>query len=105
MSLIVKAPAKKEKQSPYKYAWKKDECGRFVLEFEKNAFYIWEQAGVWTATAHIGGQNYHAKRPTLEAAAKAADRLLYKTFSHVWTQTDARVIISPWRGDLILCQL
>lgn len=100
MSLIVKAPAKKEKQSPYAYAWVKDERKFASLVFDQNVMYIWEEKGVWLATAIIDSKVYRAERKTLEDAAKAADRLLYKTYPHVWTKTDPRVIIGPWKGDL-----
>ena len=100
MSIIVKEPAKKAKASPYTYAWVKDANGRFILEVGVDTFYIWEQAGFWHATAHIAGQSYHSERPTLEEAAKAVDRLLYKKFPRVWTQTDARAIIRPWAGNI-----
>lgn len=71
-----------------------------MLTVGADAFYIWEQAGKWTATARINGKNYHAERDTLEDAAKAADRLLYKTMPKVWTVTDVRAIITPWKEDL-----
>ena len=35
-----------------------------------------------------------------KTAAKTVDRLLYKKFPHVWTVTNARAIIAPWKGDL-----
>jgi hypothetical protein len=104
VSLIVKEPEKKKAASWAKYTWVKDDNGRFVLVVGVDTFYIWEQAGYWYATAHIDGQSYHAERPTLEEAAKAADRLLYKKLPKAWTVTDARGIISPWKGDLNLCQ-
>jgi hypothetical protein len=102
MSLIVKAPTKKEKQSPYTYAWVRRESGLMTLVFDDNIMMLWEENGEWIITATLAGKKYRATRNTLEGAAKAADRLLYKNFPHVWTQTDARVIINPWKGDLNL---
>jgi hypothetical protein len=99
LSLIVKAPEKKKPTPWAKYTWIKDANGRYQLVVGVDTFYIWEQAGIWTATAHIDGQSYHAERPTFEEAAKAADRLLYKKLPKAWTVTDARAIIA-WKGDL-----
>jgi hypothetical protein len=100
MSLIVKEPAKKAKASPYTYAWVMADTGLLSLTFDENEMCLYEEAGLWIATATIDGKRYRAARQSLEDAAKAADRLLYKKFPHVWTQTDARAIISPWKGDL-----
>lgn len=102
MSLIVSAPKKKEKQSPYTYAWVRQENGLFGLVFKENVMYIWEEGGKWIMTATLGKEKFRGERKTLEDAAKAADRLLYKKFTHVWTVTDPRVIIDPWKGDLNL---
>lgn len=103
MSLIVKAPAKKEKQSPYSYTWKTIGENCFELDIEgKIKLRIWQMRGktVWYIRARIGAQNFYGERYTLESAAKACDQMLYKKFPHVWTVTDARVIISPWKGEL-----
>jgi hypothetical protein len=103
MSLIIKKPEPKPKQSPYKYAWTRVDNGPMNLVFDDSEMSIWEENGEWIAAATLGGKKYRTSRDTLEGAAKAADRLLYKNFPHVWTQTDARAIINPWKGDL--CQL
>ena len=100
MSLIVGAPKKKEKESPYKYAWVREESGLMGLVFGDNVMYIWEEHGKWIMTATLGGKKFRGERGSLEDAAKAAERLLYKNFSNVWTQTDASAIINPWKGDL-----
>jgi uncharacterized metal-binding protein len=106
MSLIVSTPKKKEKQSPYKHAWVRDDNGLYGLIIGEDVFFIWEARGgvwnkiLWKMSASIGGKKYRGERPTLEEAAKASDRLLYKNLPHVWTVTDARAIIDPWRGDL-----
>lgn len=102
MSLIISAPKKKEKEPACKYAWTKDEKGVMRLVFDDNIMSIWEDHGRWVMTAFLDGHGYRGERETLEAAAKAADRLLYEKFKNVWTQTDAHVIIDPWKGDLPL---
>ena len=101
MSLIVKAPAKKEKQSPYTYAWKTVSENCFDLDVpEKISMRIWKNKTVWNIRAFVGGQKYFGERYNLESAAKACDRMLYKKFPHIWTVTDPRVIIRPWSGDI-----
>lgn len=103
MSLIVKAPAKKEKQSPYSYAWKAIGTDCFQLDVpEKIKLRIWKhkEKKIWYIRARVGKENYYGERFNLESAAKACDRMLYKKFPHVWTVTDPRVIIDPWKGDL-----
>lgn len=100
MSLIVKSPPKKEKESPYKYAWVREESGLMGLVFGENVMYIWEERGKWHMTATLSGKKFRGERKTLEDAAKAADRLLYEKFPNVWTQTDASVTIRPWADDI-----
>jgi hypothetical protein len=100
---IETAPRASTKVSPYKHTWVRADNGLLSLVFGHNSMLIWEENGVWISTATLRGKKYRAERATLEYAAKAADRLLYKTFPHVWTVTDARVIIAPWKGDLA-CQ-
>jgi hypothetical protein len=99
---IETAPRPSKKVSPYKHTWVRDDNGLLGLVFGENVMFIWEENGVWISTATLDGKKYRAERATLEDAAKAADRLLYKKFPHVWTVTDARGIIAPWKGDLCL---
>jgi hypothetical protein len=100
--LIVKAPAKKEKQSLYKYAWIRESDGVFGLIVNDNTFFIGEENGTWTAIALINNKRHRAVRSTLEEAFKASDRLLYKNFPKEWTMTDASAIMASWREDLNL---
>ncbi len=55
---------------------------------------------LWRIAVRINKIIQRTEQPTLEAAAKAADRLLYKHFPKEWTVTDPRVIIDSWKGDL-----
>ena len=105
MSLIVSAPKKKEKQSPYTYAWVSDsDVDSYSLHIAGVITQrIWVQDGVWcmrTTVYNNGKSGFAGHRPTLEEAAKASERLLYKNFPHVWTVTDARAIMKSWKGDL-----
>jgi len=103
-SLIVSAPAKKEKQSLYKYAW--------VLDTDVNSYNltipglitqnICEFENEWHMNTHLGNKHFVGVRPTLEEAFKASDRLLYQHFPKEWTVTDARAIMASWREDLNL---
>ena len=102
MSIIVKEPEKKAKPSIYAHTWVKKDDNDFELHVEGTIMLrIWRtSAETWSMLGRIGEKTYKGTRPSLEEAAKAADRLLYKKFPHVWTTTDARAIIAPWRGDL-----
>lgn len=103
MSVIVTAPPKKPKVSAYKYAWARDDNGLFGLIIDTRAvLYIWQDGREWRMTAQFGDKKYNGTRSSLEGAAKAADRLLYKNLPKEWTITDARAIIRPWEGDLNL---
>lgn len=98
--MIVKQPEKKKPTPWAKYTWVREENGVFGLVIGEDVFFIWEEHGTWIMTAKIGDKHFRGERRTLEDAAKASDRLLYKNLPKVWTVTDARVIINPWRGDL-----
>jgi hypothetical protein len=101
MSLIVSAPKKKDKQSPYTYAWTKVKEDAFELQVpEKITMLIWRDGVIWHMRSLIGMQRFFGVRASLEDAAKAADHLLYKNFPQIWTVTDARAIMKSWKGDL-----
>jgi hypothetical protein len=103
MSLIVSAPKKKAKQSPYTYAWVLEPDGSFTLRAAALCLarlHLSELRPGWRIAAKMNGEVKRGDFESLEDAAKAVDRLLYKNFPHVWTVTDARVIVDPWRGDL-----
>lgn len=109
MSLIVSAPKKKEKQSPYTYAWVMDaDVDNYSLRIvDVVTQRIWLQDGIWCMRTvfnnSVGGESvFTGQRQTLEEAAKASDRLLYKNFPKEWTVTDAHAIVDSWRGDLNL---
>ena len=104
MSIIVKEPEKKAKPSVYAHTWVKQDDNDFELHVEGTIMLrIWRtSAETWSMIGCIGEKTYKGTRPSLEEAAKAADTLLYKKFPHVWTTTDARVIIAFWKGDLNL---
>ena len=101
MSIIVKEPEKKAKPSIYAYTWVEELTGGFTLRVEQRFLArIYEDAGLWKTAVKIGEVIDRANHSDQETAVKYVDRMLYKKFPHVWTTTDARVIIAAWKGDL-----
>ena len=104
MSLIVKEPERKKKDATSwaKYTWVDGPDGftlRVANEFLARV-YEDKKLGLWkTAIKTVEGID-RADHSDLETAVKYVDRLLYKKFPHVWTVTNARIIIAPWKGDL-----
>lgn len=101
MSLIVKQPEKKKPTPWALYTWTKKDENDFELRVEGSiTMRVYKHADGWEMVACTAEQKtYRGTRPTLEDAAKAVDRLLYKTNPRAWTVTDARAIM-PWKGDL-----
>ena len=103
MSIIVKEPAKKAKPSIYAYTWNTELDGSFTLRVERRFLArIYEDAGLWKTAIKTVDELDRANHSDQETAVKYVDRKLYKKFPHVWTTTDARCIIRPWKGDLNL---
>ena len=103
MSIIVKEPERKKKDpvSWAKYTWVEELTGGFTLRVEQRFLArIYEDAGLWKTAVKIGEVIDRANHSDQETAVKYVDRMLYKKFPHVWTTTDARGIIAPWKGDL-----
>ena len=91
----------------YRHVWVKQEGGLEGYDLiipELFTAHIWmEEGGAWLATMYFGGRRYVAdSRPSLEAAFKAVDRIMYKYFPHECTLTASRAIMAPWKGDLNL---
>ena len=105
MSIVVKAPAKKAKAVWWKHEWVKDDgvyCllidGRFEATITPASLCDADPHG-WFMTVTMDGKRHSGQRATLEEAAKAVDRLLYKNLPREWTLTNANAIM-PWKGDL-----
>jgi hypothetical protein len=102
MSIVVKAPAKKAKTVWWKHEWTTEtgKAGVYFLVID-GLFAATIQSGGsgWLMTVTVDGVHYSGQRATLEEAAKAVDRLLYKNLPHEWTLTNANAIM-PWKGDL-----
>jgi hypothetical protein len=101
MSLIVKEPEKKKPTPWAKFAWIKASEDNFTLRvgYEFLAR-IYKDAGLWKSAVMTKSGVDRVEHPDLETAAKYVDAFLYKKFPRVWTITDARVILTPWKGDL-----
>ena len=104
MSIIVKEPERKKKDptSWAKYTWVEGPTGYTLRVEDRFLARIYEDAGLWKTAIKTVEEIDRANHSDLETAAKYVDRLLYKKFPHVWTVTNARCIISPWKGDLNL---
>jgi hypothetical protein len=107
MSCKLTSPPKVSKKvSPYKHAWVADGNFAYVLNIDglvTARIWQWDD-GTWQMRIKFAKNPVarSGERPTLEEAFKASDRLLHKHLPHVWTVTDARAIISSWKGDLNL---
>jgi hypothetical protein len=107
VSLKIEVPAKRPKVSAYKYAWVRDtNVDSYKLHISPLLLQlIWAEDNAWymrTAFYDAAGKEtvFSGYRPTLEAAFKASDRLLYKNFPKEWTVTDARAIMASWSGEI-----
>jgi hypothetical protein len=103
VSLIVKEPEKKKPTPWAKYTWVLDADGSFTIRVDKDflaRIYEDKKLGCWRVAVRLRDGVQRTEHQDLEAAAKFADTLLYKIVPKVWTVTDARVIIAPWKGDL-----
>jgi hypothetical protein len=103
MSLIVKEPERKKPTPWAKYTWVKESEDNFILRVESDflaRIYKDEKLGLWKTAIRLKDRIDRANHSDLETAAKFADTLLYKIVPKVWTVTDARIIIAPWKGDL-----
>ena len=104
MSLIVKEPEKKKPTPWAKYTWVQESENNYTLrvggEFLAR---IYKDASDWRTAIKMDTGIVRDTHFSLEDAAKFADRKLYKALPKVWTVTDVRVIITPWKGDLT-CQ-
>ena len=105
MSIIVKEPERKKKDptSWAKYTWIEESPDNFTLRVEDRFLArIYKDAalGFWKTAIKTELDIDRANHTDLETAVKYTDRLLYKKFPHVWTVTNARVILAPWKGDL-----
>ena len=107
MPLLITVPAKKPKENACKYFWKlaPNSADDFYLVIGlDNGARIWKDpAGrPWRMRVKADDKVFSGERETLEDAFKATDRLVYKTFPGVWAQTDCRVIVATFEGDLNL---
>lgn len=105
MTLIVKEPERKKKDptSWAKYTWTLTEQG-YILRVDSDFLArVYQDGAIWRTAIRTKAGVERDEHKNLEAAAKFADHRLYKCFPHVWTVTNARVIIAPWKGDLT-CQ-
>lgn len=104
MPLLLSVPEKVSKKvSPYKHTWIQETDGSYTIRVGVLFLArLYQFNDLWRMAVRVNGKTYRGERPTLEDAAKAVDRLLYKNLPKEWTVTDARCIIGPWRGDLNL---
>jgi hypothetical protein len=101
VSLVITAPVK-VKSTPYKYAWLAGPDG-YTLDLGTLTARIWAVAGVWNAEVRVGEKRYLAARPTLEAAFKASDRLIYRNRPECMWVTDCKEVIRTFEGELPEC--
>lgn len=98
MSLVITTPVK-ARPDVYKYRWLAGSDG-YTLDLDGLTARIWTVAGVWNAQVVVGEKRYLAARPTLEAAFKDTDGLIYRNRPECWATTDCREILNTFKGDL-----
>lgn len=79
--------------------WQETSAGYFLALGPVDAR-LTRLADGWQMRVRIHGQWHKGTRPTLEAAFKAADHLLYEKAKDVWLKSKCTAAIAPWAHTL-----